>query len=111
MSEPFDHTEVYRAQLAQYQYHGHALWRPDPSSSYGNIEIGDVGFFHEGAFKRLFNVIREDSTPSLPGNLERMRDYNASLEDTQESYIAAETTMASQKVTVSRAGAGAGVYV
>lgn len=37
---------------------GHALWQPEPSKN-GEIQIGDVGFIHEGGFVRLFNVFEE----------------------------------------------------
>lgn len=42
---------VYRNQLS-YLPHGLALWNPET-----RVTIGDVGYFFEGTFIRLFNVL------------------------------------------------------
>lgn len=34
---------------------GYALWYPEPHET-GESQIGDVGYVHEGAFIRLFNI-------------------------------------------------------
>jgi hypothetical protein len=48
---------VYRDQLTS-QYHGLALWNPNPPKTiYNHVSIGDVGYVHEGVFIRMFNVI------------------------------------------------------
>lgn len=39
------------------QGHGFPLWHPEPGP-YGEVQIGDVGFFSKDAFIRLFNVMR-----------------------------------------------------
>ena len=62
----FDFTEVYRTQLAKYAHLGHALWRPGPETSDGDIQIGDVGYFHEGSFIRLFNVHKQPGVDGQP---------------------------------------------
>ncbi|EKM58871.1 uncharacterized protein PHACADRAFT_248971 [Phanerochaete carnosa HHB-10118-sp] len=46
--------EVYSSSLATLHL-GHALLYPEPHKS-GEPQIGDVGFFHHGAFVRLFNL-------------------------------------------------------
>ncbi|EKM58791.1 uncharacterized protein PHACADRAFT_88495 [Phanerochaete carnosa HHB-10118-sp] len=46
--------EIYASSL-QTLHLGHALWYPEPHES-GEPQIGDVGFIHEGAFIRLFNL-------------------------------------------------------
>ncbi|KIM80566.1 hypothetical protein PILCRDRAFT_526493 [Piloderma croceum F 1598] len=38
--------------------HGHPLWQPDPGE-YAPVELGDVGYFHEGAFVKLFNASKD----------------------------------------------------
>ena len=81
--EQFDHTEVYRSQLARYAYLGHALWRPSPEHTNGEVRIGDVGYFHEGAFKRLFNVLDEHP----PAGCDRMTGYDSRWEDTTEHCL------------------------
>jgi hypothetical protein len=48
---------VYRDQLTS-QYHGLALWNPNPPKTiYNHVSIGDVGYVREGVFIRMFNVI------------------------------------------------------
>ena len=34
---------------------GYALWYPEPHDS-GEVQIGDVGYVHQGAFIRAFNI-------------------------------------------------------
>ena len=49
--------ETFRETLAiRYPNCGHALWEPSPGGLYEVVEVGDVGFIHEGCFHRLFNV-------------------------------------------------------
>jgi hypothetical protein len=38
--------------------HGHPLWEPDPGQ-YAPVDIGDVGYLHEGAFVKLFNISKD----------------------------------------------------
>ena len=48
--------DIYRDQLASL-HHGHALWEPDPSGLYDQVQVGDVGYVREGHFLRLFNTL------------------------------------------------------
>ena len=60
IDQPFN---VYREQLSS-QYHGIALWNPNPVDGLydcGHVSIGDVGYLCDGDFIRMFNV-------SLPWN-------------------------------------------
>jgi hypothetical protein len=51
------HYDVYREQLAvTYPAFGHALWEPCPGGQYP-VEVGDVGYIHQGKFHRLFNAL------------------------------------------------------
>ncbi|KAI0820693.1 WD40-repeat-containing domain protein [Trametes gibbosa] len=45
---------IYAQQLLP-RKHGYALWHPE-HTKFGEIHIGDVGYFREGAFYRLFNA-------------------------------------------------------
>ncbi|KAI0333363.1 WD40 repeat-like protein [Cubamyces sp. BRFM 1775] len=47
---------VYAEQLFPFK-HGYPLWHPEPTK-HGEVEIGDVGYFREGGFYRLFNTTR-----------------------------------------------------
>ena len=48
--------DTYRDQLASL-LRGHALWEPDPSGLYDQVQVGDVGYVREGHFLRLFNAL------------------------------------------------------
>ena len=53
---------VYASEL--YQGHrGFPLWFPEPPED-GPIQIGDVGFLHQGRFIRLFNAALDKHQPS-----------------------------------------------
>ncbi|EKM48633.1 uncharacterized protein PHACADRAFT_266239 [Phanerochaete carnosa HHB-10118-sp] len=44
--------------------HGLPLWYPEPTEgSFGEVEIGDVGYVSEGAFIRLFNALHPADHP------------------------------------------------
>ena len=43
--------------------HGHPIWSPEPSPTYGQIRLGDVGYLLEGDFVFLFNCMREAHDP------------------------------------------------
>ena len=63
VDQPFN---VYREQLTS-QYHGTALWHPDPVEvlyDCGHISIGDVGYLDDGDFIRMFNVTLPWDDPS-----------------------------------------------
>lgn len=52
---PFDVYQQHLSFLSQ----GFALWSPNPLDRiYDRVSIGDVGYIDEGAFIRMFNVIR-----------------------------------------------------
>ena len=42
---------------------GLPLWQPEPTS-FGEVQIGDVGFVEDGCFYRLFNAMRPKSDPA-----------------------------------------------
>ena len=42
---------------------GLGLFRPEPPRDDIPIDIGDVGFFQDGAFCRLFNVLHSEGSP------------------------------------------------
>ncbi|KZS99992.1 uncharacterized protein LAESUDRAFT_765027 [Laetiporus sulphureus 93-53] len=55
--------------------HGYPLYRPEPTI-FGEVLIGDVGFFEDGAFHRLFNATRPADGPKnnrcrVPDDLEQ----------------------------------------
>jgi hypothetical protein len=56
VDQPFN---IYRVRLSS-QYHGLALWNPNPVDSLfrdpGHVSIGDVGYLDNGTFMRIFNV-------------------------------------------------------
>jgi len=42
--------------------HGHPLWEPDPGGDPG-VELGDVGYIHDGRFVTLFNASAGSDDP------------------------------------------------
>jgi hypothetical protein len=42
--------------------HGHPLWEPDPGDD-PDVELGDVGYIHDGRFIRLFNASAGSDDP------------------------------------------------
>lgn len=51
--------EIYARQLFKLG-RGYPLWEPEPSSN-GEINIGDVGYVHQGCFYRIFNTITPEA--------------------------------------------------
>lgn len=59
--------DIYAEQLSHLEY-GHPLWVPDPPPGSASVEIGDVGWIHEGEFHPLFNAFRgEDASQPRGG--------------------------------------------
>ncbi|KAH9038303.1 hypothetical protein EDB84DRAFT_1098834 [Lactarius hengduanensis] len=77
---PMDY-DTFRDQLAiAYPRFGHALWDPalGPKELHPPVEVGDVGFVHQGRFHRLFNVLLAADDPShvkygVPEDHERLQ--------------------------------------
>ena len=66
---------IFREELAiKYPVLGHALWKPSPGRHYVAVQVGDVGFTHEGYFHRLFNILlpadHESHRGGIPQNHE-----------------------------------------
>ncbi|GJE94276.1 hypothetical protein PsYK624_104450 [Phanerochaete sordida] len=55
--------EIYATSFAPLQQ-GYALWIPEPQA-HGEPQIGDVGFFVDGAFHRLFNIDTSDPSKQV----------------------------------------------
>ena len=63
IDQPFN---IYREQLSS-QYHGIALWNPNPVDDLydcGHVSIGDVGYLCDGHFIRMFNITLPWNDPS-----------------------------------------------
>ena len=60
-------TPAYRTYAEQLVRLGHGLplWIPEPRSL-GEVAVGDVGYFAEGAFYRLFNIMKPADSPENP---------------------------------------------
>lgn len=77
-------SEVYAGELKKTLKEGDALWFPEPLAG-GEVQIGDVGYMHEGAFIRLFNVVDPEKYPVptatepdiLPEQFEPLNDRRA----------------------------------
>lgn len=62
---PFYHILTYRKQLDKFKL-GHALWRAGTKDDRGEVDIGDIGYLQNGAFKRLFSVAYPDECTEAP---------------------------------------------
>ena len=51
---PSSLSDVYSTCISPYMQ-GYPLWFPEPHDT-GEPQIGDVGYLHQGAFVRLFNI-------------------------------------------------------
>ena len=79
--------DIYASELGE--GYGHPMWYPEPSKETGSIEKGDVGFFLDGSFRRLFNVTRKS-----PGSYSEsasysysVLDYDPIFDETQENAL------------------------
>lgn len=58
------HSQIYSSTLSTALQEGYPLWFPEPHDT-GEVQIGDVGYIHEGAFVRLFNVNSADPSHAV----------------------------------------------
>ncbi len=96
--------DIFREQLAiKYPRYGHALWEPSPRYPDKPVQVGDVGFIHEGKFYRLFNALLPENDPShecgVPKNHEQLVP-NPNLSDHIEKRSLARNHYCSAEVSV-----------
>ncbi|TCD67663.1 hypothetical protein EIP91_012173 [Steccherinum ochraceum] len=65
--------QIYAEQLAR-RGHGHAMWYPEAVTHQEDvqgepIEVGDVGYFQEGIFKRIFNAFDDQNNPKFADDM------------------------------------------
>ncbi|THH29574.1 hypothetical protein EUX98_g4615 [Antrodiella citrinella] len=90
--------QVYANQLSP-KGHGLPLFDPYPTKDVGaserfDVQIGDVGYIVDGAFRRLFNVALSESHPinrgvEMPENFTKL-EYNERLLRHREGYLTAQ---------------------
>ncbi len=51
--------DIYSKQLISIAY-GYPLWDPEPEQGLADMEIGAVGWLHEGRFRQLFNAMKPE---------------------------------------------------
>lgn len=66
-TKPQHVSEIYASQLEEL-CHGHPLWHPDGPSGADEIQIGDVGYIHNGQFIELFKARYETEDPQNAKN-------------------------------------------
>lgn len=83
-------SEIYLTQLRTLG-EGDALWFPEPHTT-GEVQIGDVGYVHQGAFIRLFNAINpEEHAPpdsGLPENFTPLDAPRVRYQDVRKRALA-----------------------
>jgi hypothetical protein len=77
-----DDSKTFREELAiQYPTLGRPLWEPDPGGLYNAVQVGDVGFIHQGYFTCLFNALPPGDDPAesdpFPQYLQRLQPRTA----------------------------------
>jgi hypothetical protein len=59
-----DHESLYQTELI-YLRNGRPVWEPNPDTLYDCVRIGDVGYFQNGKFVPIFNILPpDDSNPN-----------------------------------------------
>ena len=59
-----DHESLYVTELT-YLRKGRPVWEPNPDTLYDCVRIGDVGYFQNGKFVPIFNILPpDDSNPN-----------------------------------------------
>jgi hypothetical protein len=77
--------EIFREQLAiMYPSYGYALWEPRPINPNRPVQVGDVGFIHEGRFFRLFSALLPADHPS---QVHGVPEYHEPLKPTLSDHI------------------------
>ena len=73
MSSTLAAWDIYAESLEPLE-HGYPLWRPEPSSEFGPVRLGDVGYVQQGRFYCLFHTMlplhHADNKESLPEHFE-----------------------------------------
>lgn len=104
------HTAAYNIYAKELfpRRHGYALWHPEHTKS-GELQIGDVGYLHDGAFYRMFSAtcsgeqkygVPDDHKPYI---------FNTFLLNQTKDVIKA--SLASKSVTSYDISGNAGTYV
>ena len=55
---------IYADEL-QHHGHGYPLWMPDPDPTVAEVELGDVGWLHDGGFYQMFNSMKAKGEPQV----------------------------------------------
>ena len=78
-------TPAYRTYAEQLIRHGYGLplWIPE-SRNFGDVVIGDVGYFTEGAFYRLFNIMCPVDSPA---NSRGVPEHFIPIADREEDIV------------------------
>ena len=89
--DPDKDCNIYARELGKLK-NGLPLWFPEPTK-FGEVLIGDIGYIREGAFYRLYNVLRESSDPinqqfPAPSGFERLK-VNERFEHKQDGVFLA----------------------
>ncbi|KAI0245967.1 hypothetical protein BJV78DRAFT_1258694 [Lactifluus subvellereus] len=90
----------------KYPAHGHTLWEPNPGESYSAVEVGNVGYIHEGKSHRLFNALLPAEHPSHQrfGVLEYHEPLKPNVSKHADSGILSPNDFHSAGVTVDAGG-------
>ncbi len=104
------HTAAYNIYARELlpRKHGYALWHPE-HTKFGEVQIGDVGYLHDGAFYRMFNATQsEKQQRRVPDDYQPFVINDRLLHKTKDVIKA---SLASKSVTSYDISGSAGTYV
>ncbi|KAI0707100.1 hypothetical protein C8Q76DRAFT_800460 [Earliella scabrosa] len=102
MSSALAAWDIYAESLEPMGY-GYPLWGPEPSSDFGPVGLGDVGYIQHGRFYFLFNTMLPRSHPTnkrgVPEHFERFTYEHASPPNNSDVVDIMQSALHSQGVT------------
>ncbi|KAI0638712.1 hypothetical protein C8Q77DRAFT_1077109 [Trametes polyzona] len=106
MGDPPPAYEIYAKQLFP-RRHGYPLWHPEPDETYGEIQIGDVGRFRQGAFWGLFNACLPTDHEQPFGTPDNYEPFVPGIAHTRVHKEVIKTSLESKTVSSIDIGGGA----
>ena len=100
---------IYAKQLIGLHY-GYPLWDPEPEATIPEVELGAVGYFDQGKFRQLFNVMKSnDDQPhqrlGVPPDFQQFADKNLNITPLENAIT--QNVLTSRSITSRQVGAEA----
>ncbi|KAI0651003.1 hypothetical protein C8Q79DRAFT_898969 [Trametes meyenii] len=89
--------DIYAQELA-FHGHGHPLWHPEPRADGRTVQVGDVGWLQDGAFRHLLRTVPGAEDDQTHGVVPE----NCTLLDLEDLYVSERRQSIQQRVLASR---------